>query len=177
MNLRIVVALCLLAWGTTRAQSDDWLVTQTRAGKIRLGMRVDDLYNAYGKENVRLVDLYAEGIFTPAMQVFETPASDDPIAEAQIQQICGQFRVITIHVLGPPFRTREGLGVGSTVSEVRKRFPDAKVNREVMPSLLSDKAQMSFVTSDDKFTDSTRIIRMWAWNATLPDSITRCRRR
>ena len=175
MNLRVGVALWVLVCGTAHAQADDWLVTSTRAGKIVLGMTVDDLYKAYGKDYVRLVDLYREGMFDPAVQVFEDPTTNTPIAEALITQICGQFRLTNIRVLGPKFRTRDGLGVGSTVKEVRKRFPDATESREEGPKLLSKRAQMTFAT-DGQFTDSSRIVSMWSWNDTIPDSITRCRR-
>lgn len=177
MNLlRVTAALCFLACATAQAQSNDWLVTQTRAGKIRLGMTVDELYDAYGKDYVRLVDLFAEGMFTPAVRLYTDPTSDEPIAEALINQFCGQFRLTRIVVLGPQFKMREGLGVGSTVAQVRRRFPDATKNLEERPSLMSKRAQMSFATSDTRFSDSTRIVSMWSWNDTLPDSITRCRR-
>lgn len=176
MRHPLAIALCLaIGAGRRSAQSGEWLLTPSRAGKIVVGMTVDALYSAYGRENVTLVALFPEGMFTPAVQVFVPSEPGAPIAIANINQVCGQFRVTGISIVSPRLRTRDGLGVGSTVAEVRRRQPTAKLNREEGPSLIVEKLQMTFAIADATFADSTRVLRVWAW-APLPDSVTRCRR-
>jgi hypothetical protein len=175
MKLLTLAVTCLpLLARAANAQASEWLLSSSRAGRITLGMTVDDLYNAYGRENVKLVDLFGEGMFTPALQVYIPSEPGAPIAVANIDQVCGQFRVSGFMVLSPLFKTTEGVGVGSTVPEVRKRYPAASLNREHRPSLIVDKIQLSFATTDGSFSDSTRVTVAWT-AAPLPDSIRRCR--
>src|SRR5262245_1967308 len=125
----LVISLVISA-GRGSAQSAEWLLTPSRAGNIVVGMTVDALYSAYGRENLRLVALVSEGEFTPAVQVFVPSEPGAPIAVANFNQVCGQFRITGISIVSPRLRTRDGLGVGSTVGEVRRRQPTAKLNRE-----------------------------------------------
>jgi hypothetical protein len=176
MKLLTIAVACLPLFSRPAlAQASEWLLSSSRAGKITLGMTVDDLYNAYGRENLKLVDLFGEGMFTPALQVYIPSEPGAPIAVAIINQVCGYFRVSGFMALSPLFKTAEGVGVGSTVPEVRKRYPTASMNREHRPSLIVQKIQMSFATTDGTFSDSTRVSIAWT-AAPLPDSIRQCRR-
>ena len=170
--------LILLSLGVTTqlvAQSADRVLTGGRAGKIAVGMTVEAVYAEYGRENVALVDLFGEGHFAPALQVFLPSDRGTPIAVATIGPSCGRHVVLGVSVASSYLRTRDGLGVGSTVREVRQRYRDARVNREEHPSLIVSEAQLTFATSDDRFADSTRIVRVWTTSA-LPDSARRCPR-
>ena len=169
-----VVAVCLTACiGPLPAQSAERLLTSTRAGHVVLGMAVEALYSMYGRDNVKLVDLYGEGTFTPAVEIFLPGHRAVPIATGHVDKVCGEFRITRISTESPLLRTAEGLGVGSTVSDVRRLHPTAQFNREERPSLIVDKLQMTFATANDAFADSTRIVGVWSW-ATLPDSLLRC---
>lgn len=173
-RLAIVAAYLILCAARGSAQTSEWRLAPSQAGRIYLGMTVDSLYAAYGRENVKLVDRFAEGGFTPAVQVFSASASQALIAVADIGPLCGSYRLTAISVLSPEFRTEDGLGVWSTVGEVRRKQPAAKLNREEGPSLIVEKLRMTFATSDDTFADSTRILSVWLWGS-LPDSPRRCR--
>ena len=156
-------------------QQAERLLTGERAGKIALGMTVDAVYAAYGRENVALVDLYGEGHFTPAIQIFLPSERGTPVAVATIAAVCGRYVVMGVSVSSAYFRTGDGLGVGSTLREVRQRYPGARINREEQPSLIVSDARLTFATSDDRFTDSTRVVRVWT-TSVLPDSARRCPR-
>jgi hypothetical protein len=175
MRLPALATICVLLGSRSgSAQSSEWLLSASRADRIVLGMTVDQLYAAYGRDNVKLVDLYGEGMFTPALQVFKPSDRGAPFAVALINQICGNFRVTGFTAYSPMLRTVDGLGVGSTVAEVRKRFPSAELNREEGPSLILEKVQMTFAIANGSFADSTRVVHVWT-AAPLPDSISQCR--
>jgi hypothetical protein len=174
MTRRIAVALCLILAGSTLpGQAPEWQLAPARAGKVVIGMTVDSLIALFGRENTRLVDLGNEGMFTPAIQIFLPSESGAPIAVARINEIC-DFRVTGVSAVSPRWRTIDGLGVGSTVADVRKRYPAARMSHEEGSSLIVEKLQMSFVPTDGTFTDSTRIESVWLYNA-LPDSIRKCK--
>src|SRR4051812_26803644 len=101
MTGRIAVALCL-AFGISevRGQSVEWQLAPARAGKIAIGMTVDSLYAVYGRENTHLTDLYNEGMFTPALQLFVPSQPGAPVAIAQLREFCG-FRVSSISAVSP----------------------------------------------------------------------------
>ncbi len=46
-------------------------------------MTIDELYGKYGRENTRLIDLYPEGMFNPALAVYldKTRRPTRPVAE------------------------------------------------------------------------------------------------
>ena len=175
MKYFAVIAVSLMACpNRALAQPAERLLTPTSAGNIVVGMSVDELYAAYGRENVKLVDLFGEGTFTPAVQVFLPAQRAMPLASAHVDKVCGEFRITGISTENALLRTVDGLGVGSTVSEVRRLYPNAKLSREERPSLIVDKLQMTFAPAAGSFADSARIVSVWSW-AALPDSLTRCR--
>jgi len=46
-----------------------------KAGQIHLGMKVDDFYTLCGRDNVQLIDLQNEGMFSPALALRLGPGS------------------------------------------------------------------------------------------------------
>jgi hypothetical protein len=67
-------ALCAVAdaqppRAITRPPTSDYVLAPGRAGGIELGTSVDDLYRLFGKDNVHLVDLFKEGMFSPALEI------------------------------------------------------------------------------------------------------------
>ena len=167
--------LCLLVLALAPrvgAQNTDWQVETGRAGKVVIGMTVDSLRTVFGRENIRLVDLDLEGQFTPALQIFVPSQPGKPIASAEIRELCG-FRISRITAMSPLFRTADGLGPGSTVAEIRRKYPTASLNREEGASLIVSKLHMSFVPADGTFADSARIESVFL-SGPWPDSLSKC---
>jgi len=172
--ISVTLGIALCASGAS-AQSSDSLLAPGRAGRVTIGMIVEDVYAAFGRENVKLIDLYSEGMFTPAVQIFVAPDRAVPIVVANIDQVCGRYRITGISALSPRFRTVDGLGVGSTVGEIRKRQPTAKPSREEGTWLIVENLQMTFGLPPASFADTTHVVSVWTW-APLPDSMRQCPR-
>jgi hypothetical protein len=125
-KLAATAAVLLLAAqrpGAAQNSTPDFLLSAGKAGPIECGMPVDDVYRLLGSQNVALVATFPEGSFQP---VLEITLPDSPVKPSIIADIdrwpCGQFAVTRVLVLDPRFRTKDGLGVGTTESEMRSRF-------------------------------------------------------
>lgn len=157
------------------AQSGDWLLSTGRAGRVQVGMPVEALYRAFGHNNIRPIAQFGEGQFSPALQVYETSDVGSPLLVARIREYCGDYRVTGIEVLSPQFRTSTGIGVGSTVADVRRAYPDAQRNIEEHPSFIVSRLRLTFMVSAESLADSLPVIKVWTWNI-IPDSVrSRCR--
>ncbi|MFB3788737.1 MAG: hypothetical protein ACE15F_20450 [bacterium] len=109
----------------------DFILSKGAAGKIHLEMSVDEVYNRYGRDNTRLVDLFLEGFFTPALEIFLPPPDpkDAALKESKPSLIAeihcpkpNAFAVYRLQVFDPRFKTREGIGVGNSLGEARKHL-------------------------------------------------------
>jgi len=119
------------------AQGEDLLLRGNRAGSIELGATVDEIYSIVGRDQVRLVDEFLEGMFSPALAIDLPGATVFPAIVVRIREFpCAQFSVWGISVRDPRFRTPEGLGVGSTIAELREA---------------------------GQFVDDTRTTAVWIW--------------
>jgi hypothetical protein len=101
----------------------DFLLGDGRAGPIESGMPVDDVYGLLGSQNVTLVPMFPEGMFQPVLEIRLPDSPVQPSIVADIDRSpCGHFAVTRMSVLDPRFRTKDGLGVGTTEAELRRRF-------------------------------------------------------
>jgi hypothetical protein len=144
-------------------QAATHLLSPGRAGVFELGATVDEIYRLVGREHVRLVDLFGEGHFTPAIEIRLPGANVTPSIVAHIREApCREFAIWGIRVLDPRFRTSEGLGIGSTVGELRRTY-DARLNREAGHSVIVPSLQMTFAVGGVSFADSVRVTSVWLW--------------
>jgi hypothetical protein len=94
-----------------------------RAGVVEIGMTVNRLYELVPREKVQLVDLFLEGQFSPGLVI---PVAGSAVARPLVARIreswCNDFTIDGIDVYDPRFRTREGAGVGSTLSDLRRLY-------------------------------------------------------
>lgn len=103
--------------------ASEFLLQQRKAGPVELGQTVDQLYARFGRDNVRLVDLFLEGMFSPAVQIHVPGSETQPAIIAPIREWpCAEFSVWGITVRDRRFRTKDGFGVGSTLGDLRKAY-------------------------------------------------------
>ena len=147
--------------------SSEFVLRDGRAGQIELGMSVDEVFQRIGREHVRLVDLFKEGMFSPAIQVDIPGASIAPAIIADIREWpCPGFSVWGIDVRDPKFRTVDNLGVGSTVGELR-RVHTVQLSHEEGEWAIVPALRMSFGLESGKGTDNVQVRNVWVW----PDPI------
>lgn len=132
LRISIFVAFALVFGAAgTAFQSDsgrprvasEFLLQQGKVGPVELGQTVDQLYARFGRDNIRLVDLFLEGMFSPAVQIHVPGSEAEPAIIARIREWpCAEFSIWGITVRDGRFRTSDGLGVGSTLGDLQKTY-------------------------------------------------------
>jgi hypothetical protein len=127
--------LVLVVFGGTgiiQAQDKSFELSKGKAGPVAIGMTIDELYEKVGKENTRLVDTYTEGFFSPVVEIYLEHEPKDakpsliagvvgrPPAGNERPFFISAFVVGHISVNDAQFRTNQGIGVGSTLGEIRR---------------------------------------------------------
>ncbi len=160
----LVIVQAGAAASLAQAPATDFLLEPGRAGRIELGTSVDEIYQRFGRETVRLVDLFKEGMFSPALEVKLTDASVVPSVVADIREWpCGAFSVWGIDVRDPRFRTKDGLGVGSTVDELRRFYAFHISEQEGAHAAVVQALKMSFSLTREGPLNGQRVTAVWIW--------------
>ncbi|MEO7271670.1 MAG: hypothetical protein ABIX28_22975 [Vicinamibacterales bacterium] len=142
----------------------DFLLTTGRAGRVELGTSVDEIYGFFGREHVRLVDLFKEGLFSPALQITRTAATAAPDLVTDIREWpCGEFSVWGIDLRDARYRTKDGLGVGSTAAELRRLYSFKISEAEGAHAAIVDALKVSFSVSREGPVDQQRVTSVWIW--------------
>jgi hypothetical protein len=144
--------------------TNDYVLATGRAGRIELGMSVDDVYRFFGKDNVHLVDLFKEGLFSPALEITLAGAAVTPAVVTDISEWpCGEFSVLGIDVRDSRFRTKDGFGVGSTAGDLRRSYPFQISEEEGAHAAVVKALQMSFSLTREGPVDQQRVTAVWIW--------------
>lgn len=120
---QFVLSCLILITNVTSAQENGFLLAKGKAGFVEIGMTIDAAQAKYGRETTKLVAHYPEGMFEPMLEVY-LPGHTSMTAPAlllRIEQDNGWI-IDGIGVNDARFRTRAGIGVGSTLGEIRRVY-------------------------------------------------------
>jgi hypothetical protein len=123
----VALSLSVLLWNASSSRTNDaFILSRGEAGSVKTGMTIDQLYSIVGRGRTRLVDEQLEGLFSPAIEIYLTDRQRDrPSLVAEVVGRGSGFVVGRITVYDPRFKTSKGIGVGSTLGEIRRNY---KVN-------------------------------------------------
>lgn len=100
-----------------------FLLDRDKAGPFQAGMPVDSLYQLVGRSNVDLVAAFPEGMFQLVLNVKLPGFDKGPALTASIREWpCNVPGLWSISILDPRFRTVNGLGVGSTLGDLKRLY-------------------------------------------------------
>lgn len=92
-----------------------------RAGEIAIGMTIDDLHTRYEPSSTKLVATYSEGMFAPILEIYGEARRGRPQFVIGIDKDRA-WVVDSIQVNDARFRTANGIGVASTIGDIRKTY-------------------------------------------------------
>jgi hypothetical protein len=176
MLIALVIAVSLGGCVSVQhAQSErqaEFSLTRGKAGPVEVGATVEEVYQIFGRQNISLVAQFAEGSFSPALEIRLPDATVSPALVMPFREDwpCPGFRVLGVGVRDPRFRTPEGVGVGSTFGELRQRYQFRQLIQGEEGAYGADVAtlEMSFGFGGP-FTDASKVIRVFV--GLDPDSI------
>jgi hypothetical protein len=114
--ISIILFVCsALFFGFTNPQNK--VLSVHKVGELAINMTANEVYNLVGKENTTLVDLYLEGMYSPALALSDNKRTS---ASLLIELVCD--KVWRINVNDPIYKTKEGIGVGSTFGDLKKKY-------------------------------------------------------
>ena len=160
LSITVVVLLTAQLRPTGQA-SPDFQLAPGRAGRLEVGMPVDDIYRLVGRERTRLIDMYREGMFDPALEVRLEGAAIQPAIIMPVREWpCIAWSAQGLDVRDPRFRTAEGIGVGSTLAEVSKAYA-VTVSNEEGPHAWAESIQMAFGLDDASLAPTAKVKSVW----------------
>jgi hypothetical protein len=105
-----------------------FVVERGRAGVFEIGMTVDETQAIAGLENTKLIATYGEGMFGSELEIRLPGFARGPAITASISDYpCYVPAIRGLEIHDPRFKTSHGIGVGSTLADIRKDFPSARI--------------------------------------------------
>lgn len=154
--------------GTAPRSQGSFVLERGRAGQFELGMTVDETYRLVGREYVHLVASLPEGMFQPELQIQLPGFPGGPALTATIREWpCGEFALWGILVHDSRFRTSNGLGVGSTLGDLKRQYRAARVtgiDTDSGPVVVVSELGLTFRMKPARsFTDMSRVSSVWVF--------------
>lgn len=115
-----------------------------QAGAVQVGMNIAEVKRQYGETKLRETTLQQEGTDTKAYEVLGERRRTDLVVEQQCKgTTCKVYRIT---VMNPAFKTESGLGIGSTMADLKKNLSISSIGvGEGKLVAISENARMSFV--------------------------------
>lgn len=175
MTRRFGVAVVIAALFSGIAMAQERQIRIGVAGPIALGDSVDQIYARVGRENTRLVDLFQEGQFSPALEV-KLPGAPVPISliVAVREWPCPEFSAWGIQVRDPRLKTSDGLGVGSTVADIRNKYDAHVVWGEGDRVVVVERLGLTFMLAPTTGPESSWRVKS-VWVIPQPEKVRRMR--
>jgi hypothetical protein len=115
-----------LAWGIVVclmltvgiASANEFTLARHQVGGLLLGMSAEEVYKIYPKELTKQIRISNEDESMPAIQVFRTASKQTLSLVIVLDAKNG--KVVYVDVRDPRFKTASGIGVGSSLGELRK---------------------------------------------------------
>lgn len=120
----------------------DFQLSQQKAGLFEVGISTGQLFEKYDRKLTKLTDLKIEGKYSPAIAVF---LSDEGFNKPALFAEIDNGKIFRFHVYNARFKTNDGIGVDSTLGDIRKSYNiDAIGYAEGKIYALVDSLEMSF---------------------------------
>jgi len=126
MKRLIIVISAVLCFTLSEAEHQEdqrcFLLQKHSAGQLKIGMNSKELYTLFDKKYTKFVDLYIEGHYCPAIEIYlRKTETEKPSLVAEITQK-DNWTVWRIRVYDTRYKTAKDIGVGSTIGEIRKVY-------------------------------------------------------
>ncbi len=149
----IISTKSFLLFGSDFQEKEGFLLQNKKAGKLLIGMSIDELYKNYPKNLTKIVDLFKEGFFSPAIEIYLNEKDGKPSMIAEIGFFDG-FKVEGISVYDKRFKRERGIGVGSNLKDLKKLYKVERFWFEENNFFVTVKElEMSFVFKMEKIPD------------------------
>ena len=122
--LCLLLLVPILVGAEKRDNKNDFLLSKHKVGRLEVGTTVDGLYTKYDRKITKLIDLNLEGMFSPALEIYLNGSEKrhKPSLVAEILWRQGDWVIYRINVYDKRFKTDKGIGVGSTLGDIRKSY-------------------------------------------------------
>lgn len=143
-----------------------FLVERGRAGVFEIGMTVDEAQAIAGIKQTKLSAAYPEGMFQEQLEISLAGFSRGPAIVAPISNFpCSEPALRGLDVRDPRFKTSRGIGVGSTLADIRKFHPSAKIGNfgaDGEPGVFDAEPGVTFSFGDAiESRDTARVTSLW----------------
>ncbi|MFC1489573.1 hypothetical protein ACFL6K_00010 [Candidatus Latescibacterota bacterium] len=120
-TLICIILFSFISSAENQDEKNDFLLQKEMAGRLKLGMNSNDLYSIFNKNMTKVIDLKLEGNYCPAIAIFFDEKMEKPSLVAEISQE-DDWHVWRIRVYDKRYKTKEGIGIGSTYGEINKTY-------------------------------------------------------